>query len=287
VPTRTSSGLKANRSVEKAIALLRHAADGPSGSSVSSLARATGLSRPTASRLLATLERHGLLDRLPESGHYVLGYELARLGRSADPHRGLAARAQPVLQELADRSGETVTLSVPAPDRGLELIAQADAPRLIGLGRDWGHERFPLHASASGKLFLAELPPAELDRELARPLTRHTRATITAKGKLREELRRTRDRGYAVLEDELEEGLAALAVPVRDRAGSLMAIVTFTGPTSRLAGRPWEKTARLARAAASQLERLLCPDLEGPVLDAPARARERAGGQRRRPSPSG
>src|SRR5690625_4319379 len=114
----------ANKSVMKAVRLLRELAAQPrTGATVTTLAKAAGLRRPTAFRLLYSLEQGGLVDRVDTN--YVLGWELARLGRHADPYAGLAAHAEPPLQDLADYFNESVTLSIPNAQDGLDLVAEA------------------------------------------------------------------------------------------------------------------------------------------------------------------
>ncbi|WP_236603411.1 IclR family transcriptional regulator [Rhodococcus sp. WAY2] len=151
----------ANKSVTKAVRLLRELASRPkTGATVSTLAKAVGLSRPTAFRLLHSMERTGLVDRI--DNNYVFGSEMARLGRHANPYAGRAARAQPLLQELADKFNETVTLSVPNSKDELDLIADAAGTHVVGTtSRTSLHmvgKRYPLHASSSGKILLAEWP---------------------------------------------------------------------------------------------------------------------------------
>jgi DNA-binding IclR family transcriptional regulator len=111
-----------NKSVTKAVRLLRELAAQPrSGATVTTLAKAVGISRPTAFRLIYSLERTGLVDRI--DNNYILGWEMARLGRLADPYAGLVARAQPLLQELADKFNESVSMSVPNAQDGVDLVA--------------------------------------------------------------------------------------------------------------------------------------------------------------------
>src|SRR3712207_2550990 len=151
----------ANKSVTKAVRLLRELAAQPrTGATVTTLAKAVGISRPTAFRLLYSLERTGLVDRIDHN--YILGWEMARLGRHADPYAGLVARAQPLLQELADKFNESVTLSVPNAQDGLDLVAEAFGSHLVGLRSSMSQHmvgrQYPLHASSTGKVLLAEMP---------------------------------------------------------------------------------------------------------------------------------
>lgn len=226
----------ANKSVAKAVRLLRELAAQPRiGATVTTLARAADLSRPTAFRLLYSLERTGLVDRI---GHnYILGWELARLGRLADPYAGLVARAQPLLQELADKSNESATLSVPNSHDGLDLVAEAFGSHLVGIVSGMSQhmvgQQYPLHASSSGKVLLAEMPVDKVIATLPEKLEAYTEHTVTDRTVLLKELDQIREQGFGVIDNELEEGLISLSRPVRDPAGSMVAILTLNGPRYR------------------------------------------------------
>lgn len=230
-PDQTTGGPRPNRSVSRALRLLRMVARMRDGATASELAAATSLARPTAFRLLATLEANGLLDRV--NNRYVLGWELARLGALADYHAGLAARAQPRVVRAAQQIGETVTLSIRRPTNELDIVLQESAQRvglsvtsMVGL-------RWPMHASATGKLVLADLdePAARqlLDDELPRLASR----TITSHAQLQKDLAGVREQGYATIDDELEDGIVSAAVPIRDDAGTLVATLAAVGPKYR------------------------------------------------------
>ena len=226
----------ANKSVTKAVRLLRELASRPkTGATVSTLAKAVGISRPTAFRLLHSLERTGLVDRI--DNNYILGSEMSRLGRHADPCAGLAARARPLLQELADTFDETVTLSVPNAKDELDLIAEAAGSHVVGTtSRMSPHmigKQYPLHASSSGKVLLAEWPIKKVLGRLPDKLEAYTAQTITDRAALLAELDRIRDNGFAVIDNELEEELISLSRPVRDSSGNLVAIVSLNGPRYR------------------------------------------------------
>jgi DNA-binding IclR family transcriptional regulator len=227
------SAVSDNQSIGRALALLRAVSRSPGDATVTALAADTGLTRTTASRLLGTLESHGLLDRDPGTDRYVLGFELARLGRLADPDRSLVLRAGPVMEALAATTGESITLSVPTEDGEVAFVHQVNGPRLIG-GRLWVGERFPLHASSSGKLLLAEVARDDLAAALPAELPRVAPATITARAALLDELDRVRAQGHALTVEELEEGLVGMSVPVRGGRGELLAMLSVSGPAYRL-----------------------------------------------------
>jgi DNA-binding IclR family transcriptional regulator len=223
-----------NKSVTKAVRLLRELAAQPrSGATVSTLAKAVGISRPTVFRLLYSLERTGLVDRI--DNNYLLGWELTRLGRLADPYSGLVARAQPLLQELADKFNESASMSVPNAHDGVDLIAEAFGSHYVGIASQMSQhlvgQRWPLHASSTGKVLLAEMPEALA--LLPEKLEAYTAHTITDRATLLRELQQIREQGFGVIDNELEEGLLSVSRPVRDSAGNMVAILTLTGPRYR------------------------------------------------------
>ena len=221
-----------NQSVRKAITLLRATAD-DRNANVSSLARAAGLPRATALRMIQTLEQEGFLLRIPGDDRVLLGPELLRLARGTDEQLLVREASRPVVGELVAAIRETVTLSVVAPDGGLDLVSQVDAPAQLR-PQSWVGQRFPLHASASGKVLLATWDDARLDRFLTEPLPRFTPATITDATELRAELDRVREQRYAVSRDEEEEGLSGLSAGVHGPDGALLGALTVGGPTQRL-----------------------------------------------------
>ena len=227
-----AEGAKLNQSVRKAITLLRATAD-DRNANVSSLARTAGLPRATALRMIQTLEQEGFLVRVPGDDRVLLGPELLRLARGTDEQLLLREVSRPVLADLVDAIRETVTLSVVAPDGGLDVVTQVDAPAQLR-PQSWVGQRFPLHASASGKVLLASWDDERLGHFLGEPLARFTPATVTTAEAVRAELGRIREQGYAVSRDEEEEGLSGLAVAVGGPDGGLLGVLTVGAPTQRL-----------------------------------------------------
>jgi DNA-binding IclR family transcriptional regulator len=224
---------KLNQSVQKAIALLRATAASTDGASVSALARAAGLPRATALRLIQTMEREGLLLRVPQADRVLLGPELIRIARQGDMGTVVREVAVGRLGELSAAIRETVTLSVLEPDGSLELVHQVAGPHHL-VPRSWLGQRFPLHASSSGKVLLSTYDEQRLERFLRDRLPALTPHTITTRRALREELERTRGRGYATTVDELEEGLAGVSVGIFGESGELLGTVNVSGLGQRL-----------------------------------------------------
>jgi DNA-binding IclR family transcriptional regulator len=214
-----------DRAAELLLALAAHGAP----ASVSELADRCALNRSTAWRILGTLERHGLVEREPATSRYSVGYAVVALAAAAG-YEPLVRRARPELRALAEACGETASLAVP---RGLQLVYvdQVQAPRVMA--PDWLGRPTPLHATSTGKAFLASLPPAEADAALPRALERYTSTTITARAALRRELADVRARGYAVSRGELEPALWGVSAPVVEH-GRAIAVVSVWGTEARI-----------------------------------------------------
>lgn len=242
-----------NQSVQKAAAVLRAAAGAPEGVTVSELARRAGLPRATALRMVEALLAERFLRRLPDE-RVALGAGLLGIARAADPDALLLEAAEAPLAALAARVPETITLTVSRPDGSLEIVRQLDGPRMLGL-TNWVGRPFPVHASSSGKLALA-LGAEAVRRRLPGRLERHASRTITKRTELEAELARIRERGYAEIVDELEDGLAALSVAIV-LDGELVASINASGPTQRFDDRARARALPALREAAANVERSL------------------------------
>src|SRR3954447_26430464 len=177
----TVNGAQRVQSVGRAAELLK-ALDTPP--TVFELADRCGLSRSTAWRILATLEHAGLVERDPATGRYAVGYALVALAAGAAPE-ALAPPPHPHLRALADTCAETASLAVP---RALQLVYvdQVQAPHVMAA--NWLGRPTPLHATSTGKAFLAWLSAEEIGAALPGRLQRFTDTTITTRAALRGEL---------------------------------------------------------------------------------------------------
>ena len=220
------------QSVQRAAALLKAFDNGSPELGVTELGRKVNLHKSTVSRLLATLEREGLVERVAGGDKYRLGLEFVRLAALV-PHFGdVRDAARPVLLELAGASRETVHLAVLDGDEVIN-VEQISGPHLVR-DTNWVGRRTPLHCVANGKALLAFQAPREIERILDGPLPRYTERTITDPIRLRDELAEVRERGYAVALGEIEEGLHAVAAPIAGNAGAIIAAVSISGPAYRV-----------------------------------------------------
>jgi DNA-binding IclR family transcriptional regulator len=229
------------QSVQRAAALLDAIADSAEPRTAPELAELCALNRSTAWRILATLEEEGLVER--DAGRYSIGHAVARLAAAATD--ALPRMARPHLEELAERTGETVSLAVPRRLR-LVYVDQVQAPHVMAA--DWLGRAVPLHATSTGKALLAFLPQDEIEAALTPALQRFTDRTIIDPAELRAELDRTKRRGYAVSRGELETALWGASAPIRDRQGRPVAVVSVWGAEGRLKAKG--RLDELGRAAA-------------------------------------
>ena len=214
---------------------------------VGELAVLAHLPKSTTSRLVGALERQGLVQRDPNRGTLEPGPVLLRYAQRETTGVDLVELAGTALERLASVSGETANLGVATPTE-VEMLAQRDSRHILG-STNWVGQRVPHHGSVIGKVFLAEdaLPFPD------GPLEQLAPKTITDSRELRRDLARTRARGYAIAVDELEPGLWAVAAPIRDAGGVVIAALSISGPTVRLHDGLLDDLGRLVRDEATTL----------------------------------
>jgi DNA-binding IclR family transcriptional regulator len=213
----------------KATAILRAFSADDHELSLAELVRRTGLHKATAYRLCGELVELRLLDKV--TGGYRLSGGLFELGMRASVERGLLELAIPFLQDLYERTHETVHLGV---REGVEVVyvakigghRQATSPSRVG-------GRMPLHCTAIGKVLLAFGEPSVRRSVLDGLLERRTPHTIVAPGQLSKSLTATRRTGVAFEREESAMGITCVAAPVLDGANEVVAAVSLTGPTGR------------------------------------------------------
>lgn len=241
------------QSVDRAISILQVLArEGVTG--VTAIAAELGLHKSTVSRLLGTLEARGLVEPVPGRGGYRLDYGVALLAQGVARKPDLTLVSRPVCSELAEEIGETVNIDVRQGDSSV-TIDQVTGPSSL-TAVNWVGRRGPLHATSPGKVFLADFSRDALDRYVGGGLARFTDRTITDPTALARDLAAVRRRGYASTSEELEIGLVAVAVPIRDLDGATVATVSTSGPVFRIGpDRIGELADRLTVAAAAISER--------------------------------
>jgi DNA-binding IclR family transcriptional regulator len=207
------------------------------------VARAVGISEATALRYLFTLARHDLVEREPSSGRYRMGWRLFRLAESALTGRDPRDAAMPFIRRLVASFNETVNLAA-RRSNDLIIIAAIEGSHSLKRGASVG-EQDAWHASAIGKAILALLDEEEADHLVGPPpYKRYTAKTVLDRDALMDELAEVRRQGYAVDNEEGEEGLRCLGIAILDRQGKPSYALSISGPSSRLTT---DVTAQMAR----------------------------------------
>ncbi len=242
----TGSGTQA---LDRAAQLVATVVRADEALSFADILESSGLAKSTTSRMLAALERSGLLER-DTAGSYVAGSLFWLYAARHDPWEELVRLARPTMEALGDQTGETVHLSVTRGEKVVQ-VAQVDSRFLLGT-RDWTEVEVPAHTSALGKVFYAwGALPVPQER-----LERMTDDTVVEPEAMRRDATRARKRGWAVTRDELEVGLTGVAVPVHGPRGDVVAAIGISGPTQRLEDR-LDELGRSLSSQATQLSRLL------------------------------
>jgi DNA-binding IclR family transcriptional regulator len=241
------------QSVDRALTILEVLARvGEAG--VTEIAAELGVHKSTAFRLMATLEAHRLVEQNEGRGKYRLGVGVLRLAGATSARLDVVQEARPLCRQLAADTGETVNVAVLSERSALYLDQVAGSSALQS--HNWVGQHIPLHATSNGKVLLSGLEPKRLSEVLGQ-MPAYTSATITRKTALRRELERVREQGYAVAVDELEVGLTAAAAPIRNAHGDVVASVSVSGPTFRLAGEKLDEAVVLLREAAAEVSHRL------------------------------
>jgi DNA-binding IclR family transcriptional regulator len=236
------------------------------------LARRAELPKSTVYRVLRVLVQHEFLAQDTDTRRFRLGIGALELGRRA--YAGLEPRrmALPVLNSLAARSGETVTLQVLNQQRDqVVCIERAEGRSGLRLILDVGATA-PLHAGSSSKALAAWLPDDEIEALIARGLPPLTAHTITDPARLWAELASVRERGYAVSFEETDDGAAGVSAPIRDRGGRVIASLTIAGPITRMTRPKIDGYVEMVRDGARRIEEEMGVPTWAPPLRAAAPA---------------
>lgn len=220
------------QSVHNVADLLRLLAEDQTELGVMELSRASRMHKSTVSRLLSSMHAEGLVSKNPQSGKYSLGLQLIHLGMQALDRLDLRKISLPFLQRLADSTQETINLAV-LDRRQAVNVESLLSPHPLKFAGQLGR-RTPLHCTSTGRVLLAHLEPELRGELLDLPLPAFTSKTITDRLSLAQILESVYQQGYAVVIDEFEEGLTAIAAPLRDHRQEVVAAISITGPSFRL-----------------------------------------------------
>ncbi|MES4909312.1 MULTISPECIES: IclR family transcriptional regulator [unclassified Streptomyces] len=241
------------QSVDRAISVLEILAQrGEAG--VSEVATEIDVHKSTAFRLLGALEARDLVEQSGERGKYRLSFGILRLAGAVTARIDITQQGRPVCERLAEEIGETVNIAVLQEHYAVNLY-QVRGPGAV-TAHNWVGQLTPLHATSSGKILLAHLPAEERAALLTEAgMKKLTPRTMASRTKLEKNLAEARERGYSWTLEELEIGLHAMAAPIRDREGQVMASISVSGPSYRFTEERMHELAPVLVKGAEEISR--------------------------------
>jgi IclR family transcriptional regulator, KDG regulon repressor len=242
----------------KALRVLEVVAAEPRSLGLAEVARAAGMDKSLAHRVLATLVQAGYVRQDPETRRYTLGYRVVTLSRNLLAEKEVVRLARETLQRIAAETREGVHLEVLDGEETV-LVQHVKGSQLVAVDFQVG-DRSRLHSTSIGKVLLAYQDPAFIDAVIAVGLPALTAYTITEPAAMRRELQSIRERGYAIDDRETNDHMRCISVPVFERDVPLRMGISCSGPDSRYT-----------------LEYL--EHLRGPLLEASAELSARLGGR--------
>jgi IclR family transcriptional regulator, acetate operon repressor len=248
---RTGAGVGAVRALTRGLDVLDTLARRREAT-LTEVAGETALAASTAYRILETLRSRGYASFSESTGRYRLGIRAFETGYAFVSQTHLKEAADPVMQRLAAETGESVNLAV--LDGGeVVYIHQAEGRGMMRLFTRMG-ARAPVHCTGVGKCLLAWLPPEEMQTHLPpEPFARFTRYTITRKDAFLEVLAMVKRQGYALDDEEREEGVSCVTAPIRGPKGTVVAAISLSGPSTRIKRRGVTSLKALVRAAGREI----------------------------------
>ncbi len=238
------------KNLTKAFALLQAMVDRGGSLTLAELSSSVAIPKPTAHRLLSSLSSLGMV-REEGQGAYSLGPQCLVLGSAFLNGLDLRREARVVLKELMEKTGETCHLGVRDVDR-VVYIEKVESPQAVQLRSGIGFTA-PLYSTALGKVMLAYGNGADLERLVGRNLEKRTSNTIVDAGKIRREVGKVRELGFATDDAENEEGIRCIAAPVLDHRKEVIASISLSGPEYRIPLGRFEELAVDVREAAARL----------------------------------
>jgi IclR family KDG regulon transcriptional repressor len=199
---------------------------------ITTLASRLRLAKSTVHRLAATLTGAGFLEQNTETGKYRLGVALFELGALVRRRMDVANEARPKLRELLEKTGETVQLGI-VDHFSVLYVYEMESPRAIRMAAAVGG-RAPLHCTAVGEVLLAFQPEEYVEQVTERGFAAYTSKTLTRREAVLEMLAEVKVRGHAIDDEESESGLRAIAAPVRNHAGAVIAALGVAAPVQRM-----------------------------------------------------
>lgn len=252
----TSDSKNTIKSIDRAIDILMCFTQEAPELSLSEICNKVNLPKTTVFRITNTLVNRNILELNKESGKYSLGNKLINLSGIKLNSMDLREIARPLLKKLRDKTGETANLYMLDGNRRI-CVEQAESNQLVKRFSSIGIE-LPLHCGSAGKVLLAFQPESKIEEVKEESgLKPWTEKSITDFEKLKEDLEKIREQGYAYSSSEREIGAASVSAPIRNHMGEVIASITISGPETRFTDDKIEQYIPLVLDASKEISKKL------------------------------
>ena len=223
-----------NKTLLRALAIIELLSHSKPKLRLQKIAEETGMPEPTALRLLSTLIANKYVQQDPDTKQYFMTFKIPYLGQLISSKMSIRDIARPYLQELSDLCHESSCLVVEQDSEAL-YVDYAEGPNSMLRTLHLIGKVAPLHCTGVGKILMLNYSEKDIDQYIENiGLTPLTNNSIDNKEELITELKKIRDLGYAIDDEECEEGVRCVAAPIIDQMGSAIASISVTGPVSRM-----------------------------------------------------
>lgn len=244
------------QALRRALTILNTFSQGTPELSVTEISKSLSLPKGTVHRLLSCLKFHNFIEQDEYNSRYRLGWRIFELGSCVDALNLLKRKARPYLEELCEKSKETVHLAVLQEGDILyidKIMGLYKMTMITSVGL-----RLPSHVGGLGKALLAFLPETDLEKIIdGKELKKFTKNTIVDPNRLKEVLKKVKQNGYAIDHEEVEIGLTCVGVPIKDFTSKVVAAVSISGPTLRMSKEVMAQSIRLAVDTGKKISNVL------------------------------
>lgn len=246
------------KSLKKIVDILDYLSDVKREVGITELSLELNLPKSTVHRILKDLSKYSIIERENDTSRYKIGLRLLRYSNSLLRSIDLRQIAKPILKKVCNETKETTFLTVWRNEQGICIDSisstrNANTHLFVEISRE-----MPIHCTASSKVLLANQPIEDIKRIINKdPLLKYTPNTITEPEKLMIDLLEIKDKGYAICNEELEEGIKAIAAPIKNIDGKAIASITVTGLAKRMSTGNIEILAKIVIDSAREISEKL------------------------------
>ncbi|MDW7674050.1 MAG: IclR family transcriptional regulator [Bacillota bacterium] len=232
------------QSLDRALSILELLSDFEEGLGLLEISSKLSLHKSTAHRLLASLIQNGYVEQNQSTNKYKLTFKLFELGNKKVEKMDILTLAKPYLTDLMEQTNETVHLVI-RENKDIVYISKVESSNTIRMISSIG-KKSPMYCTAVGKAILANLPEVEVNHIWSNTeINKLTEYTITDLNKLKEELKKIKERGFAIDEEENELGVRCIGAVIYDHQGNPNAAISISGPATRMTDEKIVDSARL------------------------------------------